>query len=982
MREDWKVSGEGFEVTTKQANTQETVKGSEELFRAEWQTTGKDQASTAGKDQAAKPQTTDKAAQATDKVTPAAAGAQDKFIDPYEKINKANAAATELDQIAASGKKPTDMIEVRGANGQVTQVKVEDRVKQLKTEVKTNMEQAKVGADSIRQNGAPNSVSELIKANIQKRDALCAELGIDKNKMVNLQQAYQELNPRFLDTTNTPEKTAKLQELWSTVRDRSELETLRHAPAYQRLVEAELTAKGYMNPNVKAGQETPREDISKAFTLLKDAGRIDEELSHSDLFRSFEAKVGLIYASNQQDRSVQILQHMREAGNKKGNVAEQEAELKKAVELADKINIGFITTQAKIPRNLESGISQELVDIATIGSSARLDYAKFLQEQGRFNEAQALMTQVKTDSPELIYQQNPQTKEITYRDASLQTLDQKVSLGVKTNPGSWDAAQTRFVKHLNDGDNEAAKKDFAEMQRVTNLMKGEIAEANKPLKEEKARLDLQKKEFEDKQQKKTITEEEKVELERVKREMDIIDKTMEARDKQVGRQDNITRYMDGLLASAQDDRERAHNIFQEVKNRDPELAKIKELGLDDKIKDTEGGFSGWWHRNWKYVAVGAAVVAGIAIAVGTCGVASGASAALIGATATGLGVGTGTATGIVAAGTLATATTLGAGGGGLAHLGIEKTVNKDAGWESFWNGAQIGGLTAGMVASPWAAGLMAPAAGTAVGGGSLIAKGAQMFGITKTSVGMGVGFSGLIEGGRYATGVTKTGEDALKNFGIGAAQNTLMFGLAGKLRVAGEVGKVGMPEFLGATRHAATVGFGVSGGIETLNVASGNKTLEQGAKDFVTNGVINTATYGLVKYGLSPSINRAATPFAQSLTNAGKVFAIQEGTYMGINQGYMHYLVHDLKGEPVFQRDGIGFVSPLIADGAETLYGNGLNLKHRGERSIFQHRMAEMGPEFGQTMRLDRQFVDPRGPYRGLFFQIEPPAVEKPDEQK
>lgn len=978
MQEDWKVSGEGFELTTKQTASEEP-KGSGDLFRSEWQASGQK----TGDQAAAKPQSDDRT-QVTDKATPAANPGQDKFIDPYEHIKKATNAAEELDKIAASGKSPTDMIEVTGPNGQVTQVKVEDRVTQLKTEVKSNLERAKLGADNINQTGPGNSVSELIKANNQKRDALCAELGIDKSKMTNPQQAYEELNPRFLSAT--PENRAKLQELWQTVRDRADLETLRHAPAYQRLIEAELTAKGYANPSVKAGQETPREDIAKAFTLLKDAGRIDEELSHTELFRGTEARLGLIYAANQQDRSVQILTHLREAGNKKGNAAEQEAELKKAVELADKINIGFITTQARIPRNLESGISQELVDIATIGSSARLDYAKFLQEQGRFNEAQALMTQVKTDSPELIYQQNPKTKEITYRDAGLATLDQKISLGVKTNPGSWDAAQTRFIKHLQDGDNEAAKRDFAEMQRVTNLMKQEVQEANKPLKEEKARLDLQRKDFEDKEKKKTITEEEKVELERVKREMDIIDKTMEARDKQVGRQDNITRYMDGLLAAAQDDRDRAHNIFKEVKERDPELAKIKELDLDGKIKDTEGGFSGWWHRNWKYVAVGAAVVAGVAIAVGTCGVASGASAALIAGTATTLGVGTGTAATIVGVGTFATATALGATGGGLAHLGVERTVNKDAGLASFMEGAKVGGLSAAMVASPWASGMLASnGVNVAIGSSKILAG----LGVTKLSVGAGVGLSGTIEGGRYLAG-QQTGKEALINFGIGSVMNTALIGAAGKMEIVSQAGKMTLPQALGAAKTTAAWGFGISGVAETANVAAGNKTLEQGAKDFVTNGTINTAALGFARYGgfgwkgimpsFNPQVGQVANPFMQSLAVGGKVVVGQEGVLMTVGQ-FNHYLQHDLAGEPVFQRDTpVGFAAPLMAGTAEHFYGSGLNLRHRGERSIFQHRVTEMGNDFGQTTRLDRRFVDPRGPYQGLFFQIEPPKPT--DEQK
>src|SRR5690606_19362468 len=134
-----------------------------------------------------------------------------------------------------------------------------------------------------------------------------------------------------------PERKAKLEALWGNLQERQDLEKLRHAPAYVRLLGAELQASGHASPEIGFGEPVPRENYSKAFDLMKSAARMDPELETTDIYRSSESRISLLYASNQQERSAHIIEEMRKSTEalQKGDSVEREEHLKKAVELAD-----------------------------------------------------------------------------------------------------------------------------------------------------------------------------------------------------------------------------------------------------------------------------------------------------------------------------------------------------------------------------------------------------------------------------------------------------------------------------------------------------------------------------------------------------------------------------------------------------------------------------------------------------------------------
>ena len=886
--------------------------------------------------------------------------------NPYESLFRADQASKEITALENSGKGAKDTIEVPQGDGSVRTVTVGDRVKELKTIVHDQLETAGKVADGIRQTG-PNSVQKLVETNIGQRNQLRDALGI-KDSDINAEGLRQ-----LYGSETNPERKAKLEALWGNLQERQDLEKLRHAPAYVRLLGAELQASGHASPEIGFGEPVPRENYSKAFDLMKSAARMDPELETTDIYRSSESRISLLYASNQQERSAHIIEEMRKSTEalQKGDSVEREEHLKKAVELADGIDIGFVASQARLDRNIESGVSSELNDIVTIAGMARLDYAKYLQEMGRADEAQLQLNQVKVDSPYLIYAQDGSGK-ITYRDPSLEALDRKITLGVNVETNGWETAQTKFMTAVQDGKHEDAERYLAEMQKVNRDANKEVEQSNRVLAEEKIRLQESLAKFGISGENganpdlSSLSDSDRYEVERIQREMELIDNITEQRESQMSRQENLTRFMDGLLSMSKEDNSRANTIFKEVRDADPELAEIKELGLNDRINETEGGFKGWWHRNWRAVALGAAVVAGVAVAVGTLGVGTAAGAGLVAGVAGTLGVSSATAAGIVTVGTAVTATALGAAAGGGAHWGIERTVNEQAGWGSFMEGAKVGGLSAAMVASPWAAsalGATGVGGAAAVANTSRIASMARSVGVTRNTLAAGYSLSGAIEGGNYLTG-QKDGTTALRDFAIGGATNTFMVGIAGKWKATSEVlsaGGTSIPRMLGVTKGTAAAGFGISGTMETANYLRGQKTLGDASRDFVTGGAVNTVTLGVLKnYGFSNTVGQSANPYMQASLYGAKTLAFQESFDSALNIGLNKYMQHDILGQnSSIARDGGGFISPLIADGWENTVEPGLNPLHPGESRAISDHLYEISPLVGRSMEVDRKYVDP-----------------------
>lgn len=914
----------------------------------------------------------------------------DEPDDPYTHTNKIRTLSAELDQLTAEDKKPTDVITVDGK-----QVTVRDRVTEVKNTIKAEIELAKTAAKAINQ----ETVAAMINQNAGDKNTLARQLGLDPTKVTPelLQQERQR-------AANDPSRRATIDQLDLNLQERAAMEALRHAPAYVKVVEAEVTAKGYGNTRVGLGEEVSAEEQRKAFDLLKLAGNEDPDLKATEIYAKAEMAVSLTFATYQEQRSQQIIDLMTKAteagrtGEKQTVVIDgqtkqlsQEDLLKEANRLADKINVGWVASQAVLPRNMESGLSEPLLNIVYVASHARLDYVNFMAKNGQIAEAQTLYNRVKTDTPELIY-----NKDGSYRDASLQTLDVKLTLGVNTDGVDYQTAQSNFLANIEKGNihldrskpGQSAQENLDQMKALNREMKRDMQEANRVLRTDREDLVKRQQEME---QKTTRTELEQIELDRVKREIKVIDNTIKQREEHLKRRENLTTYMEGCWLEAKEDYSAANARFKEFNRNEGDETLKKQLDTDGKIGRTEGGFSGWWNRNWKYVAVGAAVVAAAAVTVGTLGAGS----------ALGVGI---VATSLAAVG-------LGTAGAAGAHWAIERTVNEDAGLESAWTGAKIGLATSSMIVAPWAtSGLRAASAAGAVteatavtAGGtasaintantvaqtSRIAQAAQTlnkFGINRYSLASGYSVQGAIEGGDYLMG-NKTGLQAVTDLSYKGLFQSVFIGQAAKwgmpaaeATVAANAARATIPSALGLTTQNAAIGYTVSGIMEGYNYFNDQKSGGEALRDFAIGGTANTLTLSVLrKYGFSDAVGKAATPALQNISYAGQAIAFRETFGVAADIVATRYVAHDLMGQPAFVRESpmhdiySSFTSPLAASLYNSAFGSGLNPRHAGERRRFASNLDFLGNDLNATILVDQKFVNPfQINKQGMVYNLDP----------
>lgn len=165
--------------------------------------------------------------------------------DPLLHAGKVNAIKQDLDAIARSGKTGDDVLQIGDR-----QMKVKDVVTELKKTLRTELEQAKTAAAAINQ----ETVQAMLNGNISDRNNLAKELGLNPNLLTK-----EVIDAERAKAGSDPARRQKIDELDLNLQDRVEMEKLRHAPAFVKLVEAEMVAKGYDNPNLALGDKIPAE---------------------------------------------------------------------------------------------------------------------------------------------------------------------------------------------------------------------------------------------------------------------------------------------------------------------------------------------------------------------------------------------------------------------------------------------------------------------------------------------------------------------------------------------------------------------------------------------------------------------------------------------------------------------------------------------------------------------------------------------------
>ncbi len=799
-------------------------------------------------------------------------------IDPYESIDRAQNLARELDLLIQQKRKPDEKISVQD-NGVFKEVKVSERVAQLKTEMAAEIERSKKGADAILMKGTATNpgIDDLAKQTTADRDRLCKDLGLEPASLTpgKLKDEYQK-------AAGDQPKQAKIQELAQVMVDRDAISRLHFAPMTVRLVEAEFRARGYLDPAVKVGDEVPDAEIRKAFDVIKSitppGGKSDldafgdgkEIREAKEVFETSDKTVNIHYMAQQQKRAETIAQELNAAKNGEGD---KEQHFKNALRIADTLNVGWLANQTYREDNIKSKVSDELLDIVRMGSNARLKYSEHLVSQGRFHEAQGLMAQVKADSPELIFAK--EGDKVVYRKhedgKSYEQLDRAVNLGLTINPANFDTAQlvlfdklgkdkigtaddaNKFVQKLKDGtlandgdvlkylnsDSATSSEALKMMKIVREQTKKDITAANQVLDKEVETLEAKKKAYDNRE----LNQDEEVEKARIERQMASLRLTREEREQYAKRMDAMTDFTEGLIHLSQGGAKSAHELFESSLAKDPsldeQLAAMKAGNRDlqtvsDLAKMTDDTLDGYWKRNYKKFAVAGAAVAGTLTGVGLIG-----------------------AAGYVGAGVTTTAVVATAGGafaGGGVHWGIHRTVNDQAGWPEFRDGAKIGGMSAALVASPWAAQAYRAKLGTEVAATSQIGNMASKIGVTK----------GLLAGSLAMSYSFEAGNVYFENKPIGKATvdgtkegvfNSLMMGISRNWGLAGETSAIKTAML---NRYTVGTGLALGFGPEAVSVAVDGKPLDKAAKDGAMNSTQYTLMFGLATK-MHPSMPGATT---------------------------------------------------------------------------------------------------------------------------
>lgn len=854
-----------------------------------------------------------------------AAAKENELVDPYESIDRAQNLASQLDVIEKLGVRP-------GENQ-------DERVKQLKTEIAKEIELAKKGADAIRMKGTATNpgIDDIAKMNTVDRDRLCKELGLNPETI-----SLKTLGEEYRKAGGDQAKKTKIKELGQVLADRDALSRLHFAPLTVRLVEAEFRSRGLLDPTVKLKDEVPDRELKQAFDVLnsvKKPGNADDLAAFGDgkeireakeVFETSERTLAIMQMFQQKQRAESIAAELNAAKTGQGD---PEQHFKNAVKLADSQKVSWLAGEAHKEDNKKSDVSQELIDIVREGSTARLEYSEYLVSQGRFHEAQGLMAQVKSDSPELLFEKKGDR--IEYRKhpdgKTYENLDRAVNLGLTVNPVNFEIAQNllfdrlgqdklgtandgnNFINKLKDGtfkndadvmkhlnsDTSTATECLKMMKLCREQYKKDMAAANQVLDQEVQKLDAQKKTFENRQ----LTKEEEIDKARIERTIASLQLTRQEREQYGKRIDALTDFTEGLVHLSQNGAKSAHTLFASALEKDPsldqQLAQLKAGNPDMKTlselsKMTDSTLSGYWERNYKKFAVAGAAIAGTLTGVGLIG-----------------------ACGYVGAGVTTTAvvaTTGGAFAGGASHWGIHRSVNENAGWPEFRDGAKIGWLSSALVVSPWAAQLgRAKLGADAAVQTSAIGNLAAKSGITRNMLAGSLAASYTFEGGNVYfqnKPISKAATDGTKE----AVFNSLMLGISRNWGLPSEGGAIKQAMF---TRQTIGTGFGLAAAPEAISVVVDGKPLDKATRDTLVHGVEYTALLGFSKklHVTDPAKVTGLSRFGLNKWTVGG------GATMAGAPELKNYFMHGKSGEKALQDFGTNAALDIAALAVVKKYG-------------------------------------------------------------
>ncbi len=806
-------------------------------------------AGNAPKDSGDKTKVTDAAAK------PAEIDVKKQTEEIFGRVTTAKQSADALAELIVSKKPMDEKLTVTGTDGKPHQTTVGERIKELKQTVDNAANQAVVMSKSIDQ----AEVSRQLNNSIAERNTIAKELGLDTNKLsaANITEALK--NPGDNATK------VKLESLLAAQNKFDDFKTLENAPAFTKLIYAQLKGGGFTNPNTPVEMlpngklKVDRADITDAMSLIAEAGASSKELRNHPLYLN---AVNEVFPRNENgSQKVQVLtqelQNAIELGSK-GNKVEQEKALKAAVAEADKINVPLIAQMVKDPafasrQNPE--VLKEMANTVVMAETARLQYAQFLAEQGRFGEAQTLTLRVKAELPDVMYNRGADGQ-IHYNDnrfVDLAKLDRQMAASSSFDPNKLNTDINNFRSQFQklqgmatDSSSETSKSTAdkaannaqvkADLAALSASMDGQLAAQKRELTQSKQALDAEKAKLEAEQKglgsKNFVTEEAaKIEAKRIEDQLKMVDMQKEQIEEQLvnnGKNTQLVRLLQASYDLAREDRSAANAKLSEIERGDPEfVAKNREAlnQMKDMAKEP-----GWWDSWGKKLAIVGAVVVGVAagiwlgpgaiatgIAAGTAmagfvGAGAVGTAALVtlgavgGATAVGLGAG------IVAGGVTLGASEIAGLTGGKATFTdrdgkVQNLYSRTTSWEDAGDAFQVAGTAAMFTALPGAAGGIAKATSVAGEGAAIAtANAANVFGRMAHAAPKMLAFGTSMTAGQTAIDVASGhgSEVTLKGLGAQLALNSVL-GMGGVVSETGVAARVLSP-FVAPVRYAPIVG--------------------------------------------------------------------------------------------------------------------------------------------------------------------------------
>ncbi|MBX9691231.1 MAG: hypothetical protein K2Z81_02535, partial [Cyanobacteria bacterium] len=243
---------------------------------------------------AATPRPGDQPAQAGDRQAARggdAPAAQPRVSDPYEHMAAAQQASERLDVLLQQNRPPTERIVVR-ENGQTTEMTVAERVRQLKDTIITEIAEVHRVVDDRQ---VQQRLSTIFNDNTRAITDGARALGLDGTRVLGpqgyevLRDEYNRVNPNIVrlsrdlglnvadvtgengaevlrnalaretdngrrtqitELTQAVDRQKQILALKDNLDMRGDIQRLRRAPEFIRLLEAEYTAKGYLNVNI------------------------------------------------------------------------------------------------------------------------------------------------------------------------------------------------------------------------------------------------------------------------------------------------------------------------------------------------------------------------------------------------------------------------------------------------------------------------------------------------------------------------------------------------------------------------------------------------------------------------------------------------------------------------------------------------------------------------------------------------------------